>query len=246
MASDAMSFYEGDKPGRAPGLVFEPPRPDPWWWAGSVLFAAMIEYAHYTDDHRYDEVVKTAVAHQAGADQNFLTPNWTTHAGNDDVGFWGLAAMRAAETRFVDPPPGQPQWLATAQGVFNAMTYSNGHDQECGGGLRWQRSTIVKGFDYKNSISNGLYFDLGARLARYTANNTYAELATRIWDWAHGVGLITNDWAVLDGVRTGDDCSKPDMAEYTYNMGVWLHGAAFMYNIVSLCRLPCFMAGPGG
>ena len=52
-------------------------------------------------------------------------------------GFWGMAAMRAAETNFQNPPKDQPQWLALAQAVWNTQM-ERWDDTTCGGGLRWQ------------------------------------------------------------------------------------------------------------
>ncbi|PHH65021.1 hypothetical protein CDD81_3419 [Ophiocordyceps australis] len=230
IAGDAMNFYEGDQPGHTPGLLFLDPDPNPWWWAGGVLFATMAEYWHYTQDSQYNEVVKEAMVHQAGANQDFLTPNWTAHMGNDDQGFWGVAAMTAAEVNFDNPAPGDPQWLATAQGVFNTMATHKRWDETCGGGLRWQLNLYAQGYNYKNSISNGLFFNLGARLARYTGNETFSEWANRVWDWERSVGLISDTFAVYDGASINEDCKNINKAEYTYNSGIFLQGAAFLYN----------------
>ncbi|KAM4056684.1 glycosyl hydrolase family 76 protein [Hirsutella rhossiliensis] len=230
LAADSMSFYDGDVPGKTPGLLYKKPDPELWWWAGGVLFGTIIEYSHYTKDTKYNAATKAAMVHQAGANQDFLTPNWTAHMGNDDQGFWGLSAMSAAETNFDNPEPNEPQWLATAQGVFNTMAAPERHDQVCGGGLRWQLNLYSKGYNYKNSISNGLFFNLGARLARYTGNKTYEERANQVWDWERKVGLITDTYAVYDGASDADNCANIDTSEYTYNSGVFLHGAAFLYN----------------
>jgi hypothetical protein len=53
------------------------------------------------------------------------------------IGFWGMAAMVAAELRFPDPPKDQPQWLSLAQAVFNTQA-PRWDPTTCGGGLRWQ------------------------------------------------------------------------------------------------------------
>ncbi|KJZ71726.1 hypothetical protein HIM_08868 [Hirsutella minnesotensis 3608] len=230
LAADSMGYYEGDQPGKVPGLLYDKPDPNLWWWAGGVLFGTMIEYAHYAGDNKYNEVTRVAMTHQAGGNQDFLTPNWTAHMGNDDQGFWGLSAMSAAELNFENPPPNEPQWLSTAQGTFNTMAHPDRHDDECGGGLRWQINAYSQGYRYKNSISNGLFFNLGARLARYTGNATYQDWAVKTWDWERRVGLMDDDYAVYDGAWTNDNCGKIETSQYTYNAGVWLHGAAFMFN----------------
>ena len=70
--------------------------------------------------------------------------------------------MIAAETNFENPPTDQPQWLALAQAVFNTQA-SRWDNTSCGGGLKWQIFTFNNGYNYKNSISNGCFFNLGAR-----------------------------------------------------------------------------------
>jgi mannan endo-1,6-alpha-mannosidase len=95
-----------------------------------------------------------------------MPANQTKSEGNDDQGFWGMAAMSAAETKFPDPPSTSPGWVALAQAVFNTQAV-RWDSTTCGGGLRWQIFTFNNGYTYKNSISNGCFFNLGSRLAMY-------------------------------------------------------------------------------
>ena len=114
----------------------------------------MINYWYYTGDTTYNAVTKQALLHQTGDNGDFMPLNQTKTLGNDDQGFWGMAAMTAAETGFEDPPEGSPGWLALAQGVFNTQA-PRWDTSTCGGGLRWQIFTFNSGYTYKNSISNG-------------------------------------------------------------------------------------------
>ncbi len=168
---------------------------------------------------------------QAGPDKNYMDPNWTASLGNDDQGFWGMSAMLAAESNFPNPKTEEPQWLALAQAVFNTQAAPLRQDQVCGGGLRWQIFPTNKGYDYKNSIANGCFFNLGARLARYTGNQSYADWADKTWDWMSKVGLIDGDFNVFDGIHT-DKCSDLTTQRYSYTVAVMLQGSAFMYNFV--------------
>lgn len=88
------------------------------------------------------------------------------------------------------------------------------------------------GYSYKNTISNGCFFNLAARLARYTGNQTYADWATKVFDWTQDVGFMTHDYLFYDGADSGDNCTKMDRVQWTYNNGVYLLGAAAMYNFV--------------
>ncbi len=151
--------------------------------------------------------------------------------GNDDQAFWAFAAMSAAEMKFPDPPPKQPSWLSLAQAVFNEQVI-RWDDQNCGGGLRWQIFSFNKGYNYKNSISNGGFFQLAARLARYTGNDTYAQWAEKSYDWTMSTPLLTNQYVVYDGADIANNCTQASPIQWTYNVGTYLMGAANMYNYV--------------
>ncbi|KAG6063488.1 hypothetical protein E4U32_001181 [Claviceps aff. humidiphila group G2b] len=72
---------------------------------------------------------------------------------------------------------------------------------------------------------------MGARLARYTNNDTYARRAEETWDWLWGVEFIDHEnWAVYDGANVKGNCSVVVKAQYSYNAGVVVQGAAFMYS----------------
>lgn len=72
---------------------------------------------------------------------------------------------------------------------------------------------------------------MAARLARYTGNETYADWATRIWNWSAGVGLVGTDYHVFDGTgdADGSNCSTINHNEWSYNIASYMHGAAHMY-----------------
>lgn len=99
--------------------------------------------------------------------------------------------------------------------------------------LRWQVYQYLTGYDYKNSIANGCFFNLGARLARYTNNATYAEKAEETWNWITSVGLMDEHYNIYDGAHIETNCTDINKIQFSYNMGVWLLGAANMYNYVS-------------
>lgn len=193
-------------------------------------FGTMINYWYYTGDTTYNDVTTQALVHQSEGEA-FMPDNQTKTLGNDDQAFWGLAAMTAAETNFKDPPSPTPGWLALAQGVFNTQ-YPRYDNTTCGGGFRWQIFPFNQGYTYKNSISNGCFFNLAARLALYTGNQTYADWAIRVYDWTAAIGLLTPDYLVYDGTHNEDNCSIQDRTQWTYNNGIFMLGAAALYNFV--------------
>jgi mannan endo-1,6-alpha-mannosidase len=143
-----------------------------------------------------------------------------------------MSVMTAAELNFTNPEPDQPQWLALAQAVWNSL-YSR-LDTVCNGGLRWQTYSVESGYNYKNSIANGCFFNIGARLAVYTGNSSYANHAESIWEWITSVGLITEQYYIYDGATTVSNCTAITEQQFSYNAGVWLLGAATMYNYVGI------------
>lgn len=164
------------------------------------MMGTLVDYWHSTGDDSYNPMVRQALIHQAGEDKDYLPQNQTAQMGNDDQGFWAMSAMLAAEYAFPDPPgDAELSWVAGVQAVFNAMV-TRWDEDDCGGGLRWQVFDFNNGWQYKNSVSNGCFFNIAARLARYTDNSTYAEWAEKIWDWEIDMGLISEDYRLRDGV----------------------------------------------
>ncbi|KUI71760.1 Mannan endo-1,6-alpha-mannosidase DCW1 [Cytospora mali] len=230
LAFGLMKYYTGNNTGDVPGNI-----PSPYfWWEAGALFGTMVDYWFLTKDESYTDVIKQALLHQAGDDRDYMPANQTRTEGNDDQGFWAMAAMSAAENKFPNPPSDQPQWLALAQAVFNEYT-TRWDPATCNGGLRWQIFTFNNGYNYKNSIANGCFFNIAARLARFTGNQTYADWAQRIFEWEQGVNLITSDYRIYDGAGddNGANCTKPDTIQWTYNAGIYMHGSAIMYNITT-------------
>jgi mannan endo-1,6-alpha-mannosidase len=227
-----MQYYTGDQPGDVPGNI---PAPYYWWEAGA-MFGAMVEYWYYTGDDKWNNMTTQALLHQVGDNNNFMPQNQTLSLGNDDQIFWGFAAMAAAELGYPDPPANQPQWLSLAENVFNSQA-TRWDESTCAGGLHWQIFEYNGGWSYKNTIANGGFFDVAARLARYTGNDTFAEWANKAWDWTNATGLIGPQWHIFDGSDSTDNCTAINHVQHAYLPAVYLHGAANMYNIVSIAIL---------
>jgi mannan endo-1,6-alpha-mannosidase len=151
--------------------------------------------------------------------------------GNDDQAFWAFAAMSAAELKFPNPGPKDPSWLSLAQAVFNMQV--DRWDPHCGGGLRWQFNPLNNGWMNKNTISNGCFFQLAARLARYTKNETYADWAEKTYDWMSKSPLISKGYEVFDSIGfTEQKCDDtPGPIQWTYNIGTMIAGCAIVSNI---------------
>ncbi|KAJ5082969.1 hypothetical protein N7532_012012 [Penicillium argentinense] len=218
-----MKWYNGNETGQIPGAFPEK------WWEGAALFLAVLNYWHFTGDDTYNDQLSVGLEFQGGPNGDYWTSNYSRFLGNDDQMFWGLAAIQAAELKLPDVPDGN-SWLSLAQGVFNDQK-DRWDTTACGGGLRWQVYVYQSGYVMKNSVSNGGFFQLAARLYRYTGNSEYKDWAEKVWDWSASSPLLNNKtWNVADSTNMDDNCATAGNIQWTYNYGVYLGGAAYMYN----------------
>ncbi|KAI5290615.1 hydrolase 76 protein [Ascosphaera acerosa] len=227
-AKGMVSYYHGEEPGQTPGVMPYPL----YWWLGGAMFGSLIDYWFYTGDKTWNDMTMRAMLFQVGDNADYKPLNQSHDLGNDDQAFWALAAMSAAENKFPDPPKDKPQWLALVQAVFNEQVLDwYKRNDTCGGGLQWQIFEYNPGYNYKNTISNGCFFNMAARLAMYTKNDTYAEWAERAYNWTRDIGLLTENYQILDGAFTSgnQNCTEVNNLQWSYNMGVYLLGAATMY-----------------
>ncbi|KXL43002.1 glycoside hydrolase family 76 protein [Acidomyces richmondensis BFW] len=226
VAYGMMSYYSGNQSGNVPGNL---PPPYYWWECGG-MFGHMVEYWYYTGDTSYNEATTQALVWQAGSDGSFMPANQTQDEGNDDQVFWGFAAMTAAELNYPAAGGGAPSWLSMAQAVFN--TQANRWDTStCGGGLRWQIYQLNSGYNYKNPAANGGFFQLAARLARYTGNQSYITWAEKEWDWfSSSVLFDSSSFNINDGTNVDQNCTSADHLQWSYNYGLYIAGMAYLYN----------------
>lgn len=159
-----------------------------------------------------------------------MPPAYYASLGNDDQAFWALSVLSAVEYGFPTPAGNSSTvWLDLAEAVFNTQ-WPRWDTTSCNGGLRWQIFQSNAGYNYKNSISNGGFFQIAARLAHYTGNQTYVDWAEKAWDWMRGVDLIDNQYNVFDGTNDLLNCSQVDHTMWSYNPSMLLYGAAMLYN----------------
>ncbi|CAI7678787.1 unnamed protein product [Penicillium pancosmium] len=221
-ASGAMTFYS-DRSSDIPGYVAG------GWWKGAALFNVMIEYWSLTGDDSNNDAVSEGMYWQRGADDNYMPVNVSSFIGNDDQLPWGLAAMTAAELDYPQKSS-MPSWETLAENVWNTVS-SRWDTDNCDGGLRWQIFPYQQGYALKNSVSNGALFALSARLARFTNNQTYADWAEKIWDWSAKTPLLNEKtWNIADTTSCNKNCSDHGDWQWSFNYGLYMSGAAFMYN----------------
>lgn len=214
-------------------------QPEPWfWWLSGSGWTGLLDYTVYTNDTTYQADILDALSRNVGPNYDFIPPEQANHEANDDQAYWLYAALTALEYDFealpCDGVAGDcaNSWLAISTNAWQGYVDRwNQASDTCGGGLKWQWNTEASGYYYKNAVTNGGFFQVSARLARYTGDQTYADWATKIWDWSTSVGLVSDDFHVYDGTSdNGDDnCTEVNHDEWSYNIATYLNGAANMF-----------------
>ena len=155
IATDMMSFYDGEEPGKTPGLLpggeaCNPAIPGVYcWWQAGAMFGGLINYWQYTGDDTWVGQTQRAIQHQRGADNNFNPSNHSRSMGIDDQAFWAFTALEAVEANFPESEnEDDPSYLALAQGLFNFQV-SHWDRKTCGGGFRWQVIPVNSGYHLK-------------------------------------------------------------------------------------------------
>ncbi|KAF2010587.1 glycoside hydrolase family 76 protein [Aaosphaeria arxii CBS 175.79] len=195
-----------------------------WWWQSGTVVDSLLTLSHTTNTTTHNALITTTLLSQATGSNDFMTPDAT---GNDDQAWWSLAALSAAEYNL--PSPSIP-WNNLASNVFAAQK-SRWDDTRCKGGIKWKIKPEDDGWHYKSTIANGLFFQLAARLGRYGNDGDALAWAEKSYDWTVSVGLISPEFDVFDGTddaKGEGGCVDVNHDMWSYNVGVFLYGAAVM------------------
>ncbi|OOQ90678.1 endo mannanase, GH76 family [Penicillium brasilianum] len=222
-AKNTISLYDQRDSKNIPGKL------DRSWFEGGVMFDALIRYWYYTGDSSHNDAVSDGMYWQRG-DDDFFPSNYSQTLGNDDQVMWALAAMTAAEVGYPQRSA-MSSWITLAENVFSEQI-GRWDEDNCNGGMRWQIWAYESGYATKNAITNGGLFELAARLAHFSNNQTYSDWAEKIWDWSATSPLLNNaTWTIYDSTSCEDDCATKSSLQWSFNYGVYMTGAAYMYNL---------------
>ncbi|GJD01424.1 glycosyl hydrolase family 76 [Colletotrichum higginsianum] len=202
LAYDLMTQYKGNQSGEIPGILPGPP-------------------TEHKGDYYWWE---------GGAMMGTYIDYWklTGDSTYNDLIMEGMLHQTGPNADYM-PPTTRPLSETTTRA--SGASSPDRHDETCNGGLRWQVPFSNAGYNYKNTIANGCFFNIGARLARYTNNDTYAQHAEKTWDWLWGVNYIDHEnWNVYDGGHVEHNCTDVNKQQFSYNAAILTQGAAFMYN----------------
>ena len=99
--------------------------------------------------------------------------------------------------------------------------------------MKWKIQPVADGYHYKSTISNALAFQLAARLARFTGDQSYTQWAVMAYDWTVSVGLIDKNFNVFDGTDDAKStgCVDVNHDQWSYNVGAYLFGSAVMFDV---------------
>ncbi|KAJ3329618.1 hydrolase 76 protein [Blyttiomyces sp. JEL0837] len=217
------------------------------WHESGLFYNTYMDYRKYSGDKSWDTFVSgQMVAATYGNTGDFLTGgNEYSGKWNDDIGWWGLAAITGAETygtaAVIQDPEGMnvgptgATWFALADKTWNHML-EQWDETICGGGIYWSRdrnSKVNREKYYKSTISNAEAINLASRMFALTGNQTYKIWGDKIYGWMK-TKLIMNDYSVLDGIIADDpnDCtsiSKMDPRPFTYHSGELISGLINFY-----------------
>ncbi|KAK6347997.1 hydrolase 76 protein [Orbilia javanica] len=203
------------------------------FFESGVFFNTLMNYAAYTGDKTYNSLFEKDFFNQIGANADFIPANKAATIANDDVGYWALAAISAAEFGAKPADSSSPSYLTLADNAFNGFV-RRWDDKTCGGGLRWTIVPSSTGYDFKDTNSNGAFFELAARLGAQTKNQTYLDWANKVYDWTAKVGLLgtldTNSVGqVFAGASVKDKCQQIDESFYSAQQANYMYGAAAMF-----------------
>ncbi|EPS43567.1 hypothetical protein H072_2385 [Dactylellina haptotyla CBS 200.50] len=199
-----------------------------------LFFNTILDYAAFTGDSSYNGLFEKDFFAQIGPNADFVPANKTEGVANDDVGYWALTAMTAAEYGAKPADSSSPAYLDLAKNVFNAFV-SRWDTANCKGGLRWTIYNFQNGYDFKDTNSNGIFFELAARLGAQTGNKTYFDWATKVFDWTAKTGLTDVEanpgtGVVYAGASVQDNCKDLDKTFYSAQHANYLLGCAVMFN----------------
>ncbi|KAJ9165492.1 Glycosyl hydrolase [Coniochaeta hoffmannii] len=188
-----------------------------WWLSGNAL-QALLDYVQRTGDRTYmPQVLRTVDAQTAPLDWWPEGGGYFRADSTDDTGWWALAMVRAFDVT------GNATYLDYAKLDEDYM--HNYWSDDCGGGIIWN----IPNLEYKNAISNELYFTLAAALHnRIPGDEDYLARALDAWGWFEASGMINSAHLVNDGL-TEDTCVNNGATTWTYNQGVVLGGLVELY-----------------
>ena len=204
------------------------------------LYSTLIPFWNITGNDTYNDLITKRMYSKVDLE---LGTGWdeSNNDTNMNHAAWALAAVTAAEMGF-PADSSKKSWLTYAEQAEGTLSSTWGFSTVCGGGLESQNDDLsLYNASVKDAVSNGEYFQLASRLAYLTSGDDqtgYASDASTVWDWSVSSDMVVeSNWTInfmVTNTTTGGNCTAyyGTRIEYTYPYGLYLSGAAYMYNVV--------------
>ncbi|PWY91785.1 hypothetical protein BO94DRAFT_379742 [Aspergillus sclerotioniger CBS 115572] len=205
------------------------------------LYSTLIPFWNITGNNTYNDLITKRMYSKVDLE---LATSW--EESNNDTNMnhaaWALAAVTAAEMDF-PADSSKKSWLTYAEQAEGTLSSTWGFSNVCGGGLESNNDDLsASNSSRKDAVSNGEYFQLASRLAYLTTGDNqagYASDASTVWDWSVSSDMVVeSNWTInfmVENTTASGNCSSyyGTRVEYTYPYGLYLSGAAYMYNVTS-------------
>ncbi|RAL01325.1 glycoside hydrolase family 76 protein [Aspergillus ibericus CBS 121593] len=203
------------------------------------LYSTLIPFWNLTGNDTYNDLITKRMYSKADLE---LGTSW--EESNNDTNMnhaaWALAAVTAAEMGF-PAESSNVSWLTYAEQAEGTLLSTFDFSTICGGGLEAENDDLsLNNRSVKDAVSNGEFFQLASRLAYLTSGDDqsgYASDAEKVWEWSVDSEMVlesnwTINFLVINTTASGN-CTGyyGNRIEYTYPYGLYLSGAAYMYNV---------------
>ncbi|KAJ3233347.1 hydrolase 76 protein [Chytriomyces hyalinus] len=209
------------------------------WHESGMYWGFFYEYIALTGDTTWlnfvDSNIQLALSNYNGKTAFLDQSSAISGRWNDDIGWWGLALMTAAEAMpsgkvaaFNVQDGANPTYLSVADAT-HAQMYEN-WDSNCAGGIFWSRNrNAAKATDanYKSAITNAQHVDLSARLLASTGDAKHQQSFDQVYDWMKTALINPSTYEVSDGIDNRD-CTKSPL-QFSYHSGELLAATALMF-----------------
>lgn len=238
IAARAITFYTTSPGGDGQGAVQPSSASDAsgiQWYESGIYWEAVLAYSRAFNDNSYGNVSAAALALASGSSGSFLGSNSFIAATllgkwNDDIMWWGLAAVSGAELYGTNAVmPSGKTYLQVAIQTYNEA-WEQWDTTQCGGGIYWSRDRSSSNKGYKSTITNVQHIMLGSRLYTITKNSTYLTNAKLVYAWMKQVGLVSSTFTVYDGVNGDNGCGAGGTPN-SYTGGMTLGSLGYYFTV---------------
>jgi len=199
------------------------------WHESGMIWGMHFDYARWTGDEQYLDVVTQALYNQSNGDQHDFLRAGAKEQWNDDILWPSQAVIAAVELYGLNAtlPNSNETWINLADKTFQEA--GSQQDDKCGGGIYWYRDRTDRKGTYKSFITHAEFISLGARSYIVTQDADTLSEVKRILDWVISSGLGSPETGVLfDGMST-KNCTEFTTFQWSYNYGQWLGSLAWMH-----------------